>query len=61
VAIAGVTATPDGPALDIRREGSAFFNTVFILDKTFPIPVFSFSLGTEGPPCAGELILACVL
>ena len=52
------------PRVDIRRDGSAFFRTVFILNKTFPNPVFSFSFpfGAEGPPGAGELILAmCVL
>jgi hypothetical protein len=27
------------------------------LDKTFPIPVLSFSFGTVGPPCAGELMV----
>jgi hypothetical protein len=42
-------------SVDIRREESAFLRTVFILIKIFPMPFFS--LGTEGPPCAGELIL----
>lgn len=46
------------PSLDRRRDGSAFFRTVFILDKTFPIPFFSCSPGTDGPPCAGELMPA---
>lgn len=49
-------------SVDMRRDGSAFafFRTVFILDKTFPKPFFSFSFGTDGPPCAGELMFAVV-
>ena len=50
------------PRVDIRRDGSAFFRTVFILIKTFPNPVLSLPFEAEGPPGAGELILAtCVL
>lgn len=46
-------------SVDRRRDGSAFLKTVLTLDKTFPIPLlsFSFSFGTVGPPCAGELML----
>lgn len=64
--IADVVAAPGfEPSVDSRREGSAFFSTVFILEKTFPIPFFSFSFslsfGTDGPPCAGELMLAVIV
>jgi hypothetical protein len=49
------------PSVESRR--SAFLKTVFILDRTFPSPFFSFSfsVGTDGPPCAGELMLAAVV
>jgi hypothetical protein len=50
------------PTVDMRRDGSAaFFRTVFILDKTFPKPFFSFSFGTDGPPWAGELMMTVLL
>jgi hypothetical protein len=52
-----------GATTDVRRDGSvAFFKTVFILKKTFfPNPFLSsFSLGADGPPGAGELILGDV-
>jgi len=56
---AGVVADLD-PRVDRRREGSAFLRTVFIRSRTFPKPFFSFSfsLGTEGPSWAGELMVA---
>lgn len=59
---AAVVVSGFAPATDVRRDGSvAFFKTVFILDRTLPIPFFSpFSLGADGPPCAGELILGDV-
>jgi hypothetical protein len=55
--VSGFAATTD-----VRRDGSvAFFKTVFILKKTFPNPFLSpFSLGADGPPGAGELILGDV-
>jgi hypothetical protein len=63
VVAAAAAAELDGPAfapaVDMRRDGSAaFFRTVFILDKTFPKPFLSFSFGTDGPPWAGELMMA---
>jgi hypothetical protein len=56
-AAAGVLADLE-PSVDRRRDGSAFLRTVFILIKTLPSPVFSFSFGAGGPPGAGELMLA---
>jgi hypothetical protein len=58
-AAAGVAV--DGPALadmvDSRFFGSALFNTVFTLVNIL-LNLFSFSFGgTDGPPCAGELMM----
>lgn len=46
--------------VDCRFE-EAGFKTVLIRDSILPKPFFSLSLGTDGPPCAGELIFAAVL
>lgn len=44
-------------SVDSRRDGSAaFFRTVFIRNRTFPSPFFSFSAGAQGPSGAGELM-----
>lgn len=58
----GASSVPTGAALDCpalldSRFGSALFNTVFTLVNIL-LSLFSFSFGTEGPPCAGELMLA---
>lgn len=53
-------AALEPPKVERRRDGSAFLRTVFILDRTFPSPFLSFSFGIDGPPCAGELMLAVV-
>lgn len=49
-------AALDGPGLVGRRCGSAFFRTVLTLANIL-LNLFSFSFGTEGPACAGELMM----
>ena len=56
-----VAASVDGPALlrpDIDMRFSALLTMVFILVNILLPTLFSLSLGTDGPPWAGELIVA---
>jgi hypothetical protein len=46
--------------IDSRRDPSGLFSSVLARNNIFPNPFFSFSCGTEGPACAGELMIAKV-
>ena len=60
-----LTAEVEGPALlvpEIDMRFSAFFMIVFILVNTLlPILFLFSSFGTDGPPCAGELMFAVLI
>jgi len=56
-----LTAAVDGPALllpEMDMRLPAFFTIVFMrFSILLPTLFFFSSVGTEGPPCAGELIV----